>query len=100
MTPPWGVPSLLFLPPLICAVVVSDRRFEPHPYQLQYPFIGNPLFEELHQFIMGMVSKYELKSASYTWSYPLFQMFTYCCYPAPQLTRVGNGTDPPPRQAN
>jgi hypothetical protein len=22
------------------------------------------------------------------------------CYPAPQLTRVGNGTDPPPRQAN
>jgi hypothetical protein len=23
-----------------------------------------------------------------------------CCYPAPQLTRVGNGTDPPPRQAN
>jgi hypothetical protein len=73
MTPPWGVPSLLFLPPLI---VPSSSLTGVLSHILISFSTRLSVIRCSRSFISlswGMVSKYELKSASYTWSYPLFR---------------------------
>jgi hypothetical protein len=91
MTPPLGRSFPAVSSTTDCAVVVSDRRFEPHPYQLQYPFIGNPLFEELHQFIMGNGVEIRTQVSVVYLVVSSFQMFTYCGY---RLSGGSSGAKP------
>jgi class 3 adenylate cyclase/predicted ATPase len=69
------------------------------------PAIEEPWNERMHAEFQsfqlrrdhGLLEQSEKCVQAYQDSYARLRLR---CYPAPQLTRVGNGTDPPPRQAN
>jgi hypothetical protein len=56
-----------------CAVVVSDRRLSHILISFSTRLSVIRCSRSFISLSWGMVSKYELKSASYTWSYPLFR---------------------------